>query len=525
MNAIEMDHWTQQWQPGITAAQQAIPGVDPYQANISSSSSSQANSGLHVVAAPTFEASAARDVVNYVQELVTNEGLAESALRGARTGVEVCARALQVLQSHVATAEAFDAVRATKRLKFQKSPAPGSCYVTSDVPKRHRCQYCDYSSDNVTHVTLHERRHTGEKPFVCEECGVAFTDNGNLTGHMRTHNKGADKPFKCDADACQFSAWSASSLKEHARKHTGEKPYPCPEPGCTYACSLKGNMLPHTASVHSDARNHACAFCPLAFKLKQSREYHHKKYHSSCFEVILSATGAPHGLVLAADPGGGLALVAKSAVAGGGLAWAANGSGAVRVAALEPTGAASGAVAVGDRLVAVEGAMVATLGGTAADVLAAIAAGPAEGVRLGFWRQTAEEEAAISAAAAEALVKAAAAMVAAAEGVTEGVTEVKAVAAAEELAAERTAAKAVRKAVAKKIARGKVKAAAEAAAKEAAEAAEAAAAAARLTTNKYGRKVRDVVSVMPCDMHKGSDAYKAYKEAEASKKLEAPAPE
>jgi len=37
--------------------------------------------------------------------------------------------------------------------------------------------------------------------------------------------------------------------------------------------------------------------------------------------------------------------------------------------------------------------------------------------------------------------------------------------------------------------------------------------------------VRDVVSIMPCDMHKGSDAYKAYKEVGASKKLEDAAPE
>ncbi|KAK8765583.1 hypothetical protein V5799_031808 [Amblyomma americanum] len=34
---------------------------------------------------------------------------------------------------------------------------------------RHSCRYCPYTSDYKGNITRHQRKHTGERPFVCKE--------------------------------------------------------------------------------------------------------------------------------------------------------------------------------------------------------------------------------------------------------------------------------------------------------------------------------------------------------------------
>lgn len=68
---------------------------------------------------------------------------------------------------------------------------------------------------------LNHRRakHTFEKPYICDQCGVGFVCSDKLVVHKRRVHTG-EKPYKCEE--CNWRGVDSSSLIHHRKRHKGE---------------------------------------------------------------------------------------------------------------------------------------------------------------------------------------------------------------------------------------------------------------------------------------------------------------
>ncbi|XP_064092807.1 zinc finger and BTB domain-containing protein 14-like isoform X20 [Macrobrachium nipponense] len=84
--------------------------------------------------------------------------------------------------------------------------------MSDNIPvKRHKCPYCEYSTDIASNLSNHVRMHTGEKPFSCSYCSLRFSHRSNLKSHIRTHT--GEKPYACSL--CSYRTNRSTTLKTH----------------------------------------------------------------------------------------------------------------------------------------------------------------------------------------------------------------------------------------------------------------------------------------------------------------------
>ncbi|KAI1729813.1 zinc-finger double domain-containing protein [Ditylenchus destructor] len=100
-------------------------------------------------------------------------------------------------------------------------------------------------------LSLHVRRHTGEKPHICEEegCTKRYSRLENLKTHQRTHKN--EKPYKCNQ--CDKAFSNASDRAKHqTRTHSTQKAYRCPVENCEKDYTDPSSLRKHIKTQHGN---------------------------------------------------------------------------------------------------------------------------------------------------------------------------------------------------------------------------------------------------------------------------------
>ncbi|CAG7718577.1 unnamed protein product [Allacma fusca] len=178
------------------------------------------------------------------------------------------------------------------------------------------CEECGKVLASAAGLRNHLMIHSGEKPWICNICGLSFRLNSTLYGHKKSSHV-PNGPFKCDICPCSFAAQfglrrhkicfhdaaestvepivtvksskcqyckkvfkSMNILQQHIqlvhRSEDMERPVKCPKCDCAYTTAR--SLRKHTKTAHVPGGK-KCPKCPCAFSTSQARKAHHTKMH------------------------------------------------------------------------------------------------------------------------------------------------------------------------------------------------------------------------------------------------------
>nr|XP_029730670.1 zinc finger protein OZF-like [Aedes albopictus]XP_029730671.1 zinc finger protein OZF-like [Aedes albopictus] len=147
-------------------------------------------------------------------------------------------------------------------------------HVMRHKEKSFECDQCPVKFHTNISLKKHMLTHTKERKFSCDTCGSRFTMKHTLLKHIQLHT--GVRPFSCDLCSLRFT--NSGHLQRHMRTHTGEKPYKCPH--CDRAFAQTGDLAKHS-KTHFGANPYKCDQCDEAFRLMTDLRNHYRLHYQA----------------------------------------------------------------------------------------------------------------------------------------------------------------------------------------------------------------------------------------------------
>ena len=149
--------------------------------------------------------------------------------------------------------------------------------------RRFRCEFegCRYTTLYNHQLLEHQKVHSDDKPFVCDQCQYSAKSKWTFKKHYRKHT--LEKPFKCQI--CEYAASLSSNLTRHMRIHTGSKPFKCPY--CDYSCNNHENLRKHVLSTkkHAGLFLYKCQHCLFHTNVFSELRQHTEEKHKDIYTI------------------------------------------------------------------------------------------------------------------------------------------------------------------------------------------------------------------------------------------------
>lgn len=148
----------------------------------------------------------------------------------------------------------------------------------SALSPEYGCDICGKSFWKQSVLKTHRKIHVPYENVPCSEpgCELVFRDAALMKRHCR--NVHGELPWQCRF--CPKKLRTKEAIDIHERVHTGEKPFPCRH-GCERRFAHATDRVRHERSVHTNEKPHKCDQCNAAYVRRRELVLHLQRCHRS----------------------------------------------------------------------------------------------------------------------------------------------------------------------------------------------------------------------------------------------------